>query len=459
MRLELSLTIDPTDYRKLTTGENIAIVFRPFPIGRKFALAPLINSFNSEKVEFFTNTYVEVVDKEVISQDIIDHDLAKLLNMTLEELQANLNTSDTFLLMYFRAYRFEPQIKVFTSNQINFLPLPQVTEINNPVSLFSDHLFQKRKQEIKSRQPYEHSKLENLQISLNQLSVTNPLAQILNQQIQMFLGYPDTKPANPNNQDLSWVSTISTLGDRSIEKDEGKSSYQAGTDFENIVKDSLAFLGFTIDEAYKGGAGGLDLFCSKPYPLTGECKAGKSIPNRTVEELIRLGGTHLSVEGFINLSAKLVICAGNPTNPMLDAAYQWQVSIIKAMTLQKLVELKAKYNGAINLFELKEYLQAGQIDDKIHEYIQKVESEIKLRAHIVEIIKNFLQNNALPNVDINVIFGIYGSSNSPQKLSLEELRDLLIELSSPLAGYLGRVERDGKRCDQFYYLRDLAGDE
>ena len=62
MRLELSLTVDPTDYKKLTTGENIAILFRPFPIGRKFALAPLINSENSEKIEFFTNTYVEVVD-------------------------------------------------------------------------------------------------------------------------------------------------------------------------------------------------------------------------------------------------------------------------------------------------------------------------------------------------------------------------------------------------------------
>ena len=35
------------------------------------------------------------------------------------------------------------------------------------------------------------------------------------------------------------------------------------------------------------------------------------------------------------------------------------------------------------------------------------------------------------------------------------VRDLLIELSSPLAGYLGRVEEAGKKCDRFYYLRDL----
>lgn len=455
MRLELSLTVDPTDYNKLTTGENIAILFRPFPIGRKFALAPLINSDNGEKVEFFTNTYVEVVDKEVISQDKINNDLAKLLNMTLEELQAKLNTPDNLLLMYFRVYCFEPQIKVFTSNQIGFIPLPEATEIKNPIPLFSDHLFQKRKQEIKSRRPSEHSKLENLQISLNQLSITDPLAQILNQQIQAFLGYTDNTPITLNNQNLSWISTIAALGDRSIELEEKKTTYQAGTDFENIAKQGLEFLGFTIDESHKGGAGGLDLFCSKPYPLIGECKAGRSIPSGTTEELIKLGGMRLETENFRD-STKLIIGAGNPTPDVITAAYKWNVSIIKAMTLQRLVELKAKYDGAINLFELKEYLQAGQIDNKIDEYIQKVESEIKLRSHIVQLVKTYLINKGITDVALDTLQGAFDFSNPPRNLVRDgELKEILIELSSPLAGYLGRVEEKGRKCDRFYYLRDL----
>ena len=33
--------------------------------------------------------------------------------------------------------------------------------------------------------------------------------------------------------------------------------------------------------------------------------------------------------------------------------------------------------------------------------------------------------------------------------------DTHIKLSSPLAGYLGRVEEGGKKGDRFYYLRDL----
>ncbi len=383
--------------------------------------------------------------------------MAKLLNMTLEDLQVKLNTADNLLLMYFRVYCFEPPIKVFTSNQIGFIPLPELTEIKNPIPLFSDHLFQKRKQEIRSRQPSEHSKLENLQISLNQLSITNPLAQILNQQIQSFLGYGDNTPTSPNNQNLSWISTISTLGDRSIELEEKKSTYQAGTDFEDIAKKGLEFLGFTIDESHKGGAGGLDLFCSKPYPLIGECKAGKSIPSGTTQELIKLGGMRLETENFRD-STKLIIGAGNPTPDVITAAYKWKVSIIKAMTLQKLVELKAKYDGAINLFELKEYLQAGQIEDKIDEYIQKVESDIKLRSHVVQTVKNFLLNNSFKDVETNVIFGLYAGSNPPKSLSTGELTDLLIELSSPLAGYLGRVKSKGETGDRFYYLRDLPFD-
>jgi hypothetical protein len=151
----------------------------------------------------------------------------------------------------------------------------------------------------------------------------------------------------------------------------------------------------------------------------------------------------------------LIIGAGNPTPDVITAAYKWKVSIIKAMTLQKLVELKAKYDGAINLFELKEYLQAGQIEDKIDEYIQKVESDIKLRSHVIQTVKRCLETFNSSNVDLDSLLGAYHFSYPPQNLSKEELRDLLIELSSPLAGYLGRVEEKGKKCDRFYYLRDL----
>nr|WP_310833607.1 hypothetical protein [Aetokthonos hydrillicola] len=238
--------------------------------------------------------------------------------------------------------------------------------------------------------------------------------------------------------------------------EEKKSTYQAGTDFENITRRSLEFLGFKVDSTHKGGAGGLDLFCSEPYPLVGECKAGKLIPSGTVQELIKLGGMHLGTDQFLN-SAKLVIGSGNPSSDMLKAAKEWKVSIIKAMTLQKLVELKAKYPGAINLAELKQYLQSGQIDFKIDEYIDKVHKQIHLRSHLVQLVRNYLEHTGLESLGVDSLHGAYFSSKPPEPLKAEEIYEILLELSSPLTGYLGRVKGEGWKSDRFYFLRDLPG--
>jgi hypothetical protein len=278
----------------------------------------------------------------------------------------------------------------------------------------------KRRKQLEKLEPPEHPELEELQSALVQLSTTNPKAKQLDAEIKMFLGWSSDKPVKPIKPDLAWINTIAALGDRSIELEEKKSNYQAGTDFENVVRDSLEFLGFTIDYAHKGGAGGLDLFCSKPYPLVGECKAGRLIPSGTAEELIKLGGMHLGADKFLGYT-KLVIGPGNPSVDMLKAAKEWKISIINAMTLQKLVEFKAKYPGAVNLVELKPYLETGgQIDDRINDYIDKIEREIKVRSHIVTIVKSFLQDEGLQQAGVDALHGRYSGSNPPERLSPEK---------------------------------------
>ncbi|MGA1101901.1 MAG: hypothetical protein ACO3VB_09055, partial [Opitutales bacterium] len=149
-------------------------------------------------------------------------------------------------------------------------------------------------------------------------------------------------------QSESWIDTITILGDRSIEEETGKKShYQAGTDFENVTRRSLEFLGFTIEEAYRGGAGGLDFYCSHPFPLVGECKSGSKIPSDTTEQLIKLGGMKLEPEDF-KVAAKLIIGPGKPTPDVIQASEKWKVSIMKPETLQQLAELQAQYPGAID---------------------------------------------------------------------------------------------------------------
>lgn len=333
------------------------------------------------------------------------------------------------------------------------------TSTDSDIPVVSNVSFHRRINQFLSGEIYQPSIMETLQAQVEAISINNSTAKALDEQIQIFLGWQETKLMQIFDPELAWIKNreIVTLGDRSKEKDEGKSNYQAGTDFENIVRQGLEFLGFVVDESYRGGAGGLDVFCSKPYPLTIECKAGKKIPSGTTEELIKLGGMRLGTEKFL-MSSKLIIGPGDPTPDVITAAQEWRVSIIKPMTLQKLVELKAKYSGSINLLELKQYLESGQIDQKIDEYIQKVEAEIKLRSHIIQVIKEHLQKTNSSSTKSEELHIAYLYSNPPEHLGCEELRDILIELSSPLTGYLGREKDSDWRGDRFYFLRDLNTD-
>ncbi|MEO0968122.1 MAG: DUF1802 domain-containing protein, partial [Cyanobacteria bacterium J06639_18] len=292
---------------------------------------------------------------------------------------------------------------------------------------------------------------------LSPLTLNNPAAKQLEEDIQVFLGWNTQQVNQQVNSGLDWINDIAALGSRSKEEDQGKSNYQAGTDFENISRKALEFIGFKVDESYKGGAGGLDLYCSYPYPVFIECKSGKSIPNRSVEELLKLGGTHLGVEKVLD-SPKLIIGpnSANATRHTLKAAKEWKVSIIEAMSLQELAELKAKYPGSIDLIELRKYLEAGVIDHKIQEYINEVKINIEVRSYLVRLVKDYLHNSNMDSTGVDALHGAYFGSNPPQRLQIKEMHEILIELSSPLAGYLGRIKGKDWKNDKFYFLRDLA---
>ena len=323
----------------------------------------------------------------------------------------------------------------------------------------SDRIFTQRKNQLEKLELPQDIELQELHSGLASIVITNPAAKKLDDEIKVFLGWSCMQEIESPNPDLAWINDIAALGDRSIELDEKKTNYQAGTDFENIARQSLEFLGFKVESAYKGGAGGLDLYCSQPYSLVYECKAGKLIPSRTVEELLKLGGMHLGKTQVLS-SAKLVIGPGNPSSDTIKSAKEWEVSIINAMTLQKLVELKAKYPGAINLVELQKYLAPGQIDYKIEEYIDKTEKQIHLRSQIITAVKELSDQdnenltNTHHNFTVTEIRVHYNATHNP-KLTDELVHDLLIELSSPLTGYLGREKGTDWKSDRFYFLRDL----
>jgi hypothetical protein len=87
--------------------------------------------------------------------------------------------------------------------------------------------------------------------------------------------------------------------------------------------------------------------------------------------------------------------------------------------------------------------------------IDKIQQNIKLRSHIIQLVKNYLQNTGMESAGVEALHGAYFGSNPPQPLKTQEIHEILIELSSPLTGYLGREKSSDWKSDRFYFLRDL----
>jgi hypothetical protein len=478
--LQTALRLPTPEVEALIQGQMIAVMPRKFiNPGLQFALYPTNVSTNLLPLEqHYRSIYLPIaqnaiaqLNSETVSikawarcelcQMLSEPDLLEVLSQltvwTTEALQETLGQRPRIFLAYLRVYLLPQPIEVPVHEQQNrqFVPLPHSLNVSDASPVLSDRIFNQRRRQLEKLEPPLHPELEELQSAIAQLN--HPSTQQLSDKISQLLGWTSQTPAQAVDPNLAWIKAIAELGDRSQELDEKKSNYQAGTDFENIVRQSLEFLGFTVDEAYKGGAGGLDLFCSKPYPLVGECKAGKGIPSRTAEELIKLGGMRLEETQF-KTAAKLIIGPGKPSKDVLTASQKFCISIINPMTLQKLVELEAKYPGSVNLIELKSYLEPGQIDTRIDEYIQKIETTIKLRSHIIGLVKKYLENTGSDSVGVDSLHGAYIYSNPPVPLQPEELHEILIELSSPLIGYLGRIRGSDRKSDRFYFLRKLKVD-
>ncbi|BAY33978.1 hypothetical protein NIES2107_58830 [Nostoc carneum NIES-2107] len=476
--INTALCLPYLDIEALLQGRMITAIPRTFiHPGRSFALCAVESSINLLSDEDYyrqsflqtdiINSLLNQVSKIALVKAWARCELCQVLNnaeslAALSELtiwktkglQEILKQRQNIFLAYLQVYKLDKSIEIEVNSNSQFAVLSQPINGAESSLVLSDRNFAQRKRQLEQLEPPLHPELEELQSSLASLTISQPEAKQLDDDIKVFLGWSRDKLIKQPDSNLAWINDIAKLGDRSIEKDEKKSNYQAGTDFENIARQSLEFLGFNVESAFKGGAGGLDLYCSKPYPIVCECKAGKLIPSGTVEELIKLGGMHLGADQFID-SAKLVIGPGNPSADLLKAAQKWKVSIINAMSLQKLVEFKAKYPGGINLVELQKYLEPGQIDYKIDEYIDKAERQIKLRSHIVQLVKNYLQNSGIESAGVDSLHGAYFGSNPPQPVKPQEMHEILIELSSPLAGYLGREKGSDWKSDRFYYLRDL----
>ncbi len=365
-----------------------------------------------------------------------------------------------------RVYCLPVAIEVLEHRVGDFSLLKQPMVVTTTQSVLSDRLFTKRKQQLDTLSPSAYPQLESLQQQLDSFSeglrqrFSTPDLQIesFDRDLRVFLEWEQPQQHHASFTDLNWIDRISDVGNSSD-----------GNEFEKLVRRSFLQLGFTnslnnikasLDPNATGGAGGIDIYCDLPFSLVGECKASKneSVPNSVSAQLIHLGNTHLGKDVF-DRSIKIIFAAGSFTSAAQQAAVQNQMNVMTPTTLQRLITLKARYPGSIDLRELEQCLQQepfGEDSDlKINKYIDSIEKRIKILAHIVSTLKHYLESQTFQEVGIEKFHVVFDLSHPPQKYSEEELYEMTIELSSPLSGYLGRIKGHDWRADRFYFLRDL----
>jgi Domain of unknown function (DUF1802)/Restriction endonuclease len=468
--LDRLLSLPANDIKALQTGDTIAALpIVQIPKGWKFCLHADIQAETSHQVKL---EYWAVCEQ---FRMIHEREEVKILaQLTLWEESTLLQLFEDrghLSLAFLRVAQLPKTILLGESEteQIKpgrFIGLSQIHKsLNQPlevkafIPILNDRVFQNRYRQLNELRSPEHLELEKLQRTI--LHYLNDIPEIdrFHHSIQQFLGWAD--PDEPIEDLPEWIDEITTSGNSSD-----------GNLFEKRVRQAFISLGFTntlnnikasLDPDATGGAGGIDIYCEKPYPIVGECKASKheNVPNSVSAQLIHLGTTHLGKEQF-EASIKIIFAAGKLTDHAEKAAIENQINIMRPDTLQRLVELKTAYPGAIDLLELKPCLEAEPFgtdaDSKVNDFIDNIWNELKIRSFIIETVKMLQESNEnnICSTVVRVHFNATTAMKIDYKLETDSIaHSFLVELSSPLTGYLGRAKGDNWKADRFYFLRDL----
>lgn len=450
-----TFNLSPVDLDLLAQGRMIAVFPWVFMMpGQTFALTTIEHSSAVKN----PNYWAKCESCKSIDTTIDLQSLQQIVPGSQEILNRHFTSKKFVFVALLRVYRLPVEIEVLSERIGDFSLLKQPIIVTNLQPVLADRIFAKRQQQLNNLSPSTYPQLEALQQQLNLISTPNLQIDSLDRDLRIFLEWEQPSRQHQSFTDLNWIDRIENVGNSSD-----------GNEFEKLVRRSLLQLGFTnslnnikasLNPDATGGAGGIDAYCDQPFSLVGECKASKSesVPNSVSAQLIHLGITHLGKETF-DRSVKIIFAAGSLTSHAQQAAVQTQMNVMTPTTLQRLVTLKANYPGSIDLRELEQCLKQepfGEDSDlKVNRYIDSIEQRIQNFVHIISTLKNYLESQIFEEVGIDKFHVVFDLSHPSQKYSEEELYHMMIELSSPLSGYLGRVKGHNWKGDRFYFLRDL----
>jgi hypothetical protein len=441
-----ALAVSKADYDSLISGKIITLQTSSFmAVGQTFALIAKSAS-PAQSVEYWARCELCKNIKTITELETFDW-----THWNLDDLRAELEINGFILIVGLRVYQLDRVTVIDRSQSSRFTVLNPAISTHNSSPVLAEEIFARRKQELLNLQRPPHLTLIQLEHLL--LNAPNPetLMSPLISDIAQILGWKSSTATCPMPE-ISWVQDIANIGNASD-----------GQSFEKIVRKSLILLGFgnslnnpkaSLEPDATGGPGGLDFFCDRPYLVVGECKASKTenVPDSTPAQLVKLGLKILDKHQYDNC-IKILMIAGKLNRQANQTAVGNEMNAITPETLQRLAQLKIDHPGSIDLLKLKPCLESPpfgeEADRKINLYIDKIINELQLRSTII----NLVRESSEESKSVEALSAIYNHNytKSGEKISEEKFRDLLIELSSPVAGYLGRNEQD-----KFYFLRSLS---
>jgi len=481
-KLDTALRLPIADLTALIQGRSIAILPRiTLRIGQSLALYPDLNlSLKLNPQKHYSAYFSPITNIERESLDLKNgtikvwarcekcqmfdesESLERLANSTIwkpELFKEILQDRPYLFVAYLRVYQLSERLQIPQNleNNKQFLVLPHPINACEDKPILEDEIFELRCQELENQTPVKHSNLEYLYNELYNVSLNQQKENLLLTDLQTFFNWSNLDLFESKKSEDDWIKNISTLGNSSD-----------GDKFEKIVRKALQFLGFqnnsndpnlkdSLNPEKTGGAGGLDVYADFPYSIVGECKASKSTKisdnkDGAAFQLIKLGNKYLQSENFNNC-LKLIFASGEFTKDANLTAIGNKMNLITPEILEKLVEIKANFPGLINLFELKNILEkepfGEESDNKINQYIDELLNQINIRSKIINLVKTLKETN------LDQLEGAYKVNNHNSPLTREQLSEILIELSSPLTGYLGRIKRGNIKSDHFYFVRNL----
>lgn len=366
-------------------------------------------------------------------------------------LQQLLQRHSPLYLLELRVHRFTEPVELVAeplaeSQAGGHLALPYPVSTSGSQAVLDDESFCQQ-QRLRPAAPL-HLALETLQGELVGLRESHLGAMALDRDLRYLLGWSRADETRWVDSDLSWIAQMTPAG-----RAEARLTGHHPA-FLRLVRRGLGKLGFKgrpqaptddFERAVNPGAGQLAIDYLRPYRLVGTCQVGHRTPlsAAALEYFLQLGHVHLGRAAFAE-AIKLLVVAG----PITDSAHLFltrnAMNILRPHTLQRLCELNAQHPGAIDLIALKQVLQAAPYgeaaDSQVNGYIEQTLAQLNIRAALVRAVKTCQLKTGQATVTPAAISQAYAAIAADQSLPPlpgDRLYQLLIELASPLAGYLG----------------------